>query len=483
MSSKIYFKIISATNRNEAASIRSAWYIEDYNGTDSNLESMAKHLDEMRANGINEILVSAIENGTSTYDNSEYFKTSSNVKKNNYGEYGNDFLKAITALAHERGMQVQAMIVPLTNGLENCFTELKDCKALSITGADSVATSQGAVRMLDPSNPLVQEKIQLTIDDILKCNPELDGVHLDYIRFGADNNSVNTVMGVTESARVGFNNYCNKYGLSYSFATLSSLKTSLSGNSSIFAKFNEYQQTLITDTVRNIKNVCREYDVPLTCAIADDYQYVKTWKCQDWAQWAQEGIVDGLYLMDYYMGAYWINYYFEDMLKATKNKVMLVTGIDPSYANLTAEYYPKTIKGALSNINSHGYGLFGTHTQAAKKDAWKLIDDSNWVDSVSAFDKLSVTMAKSSELLLKRCDLIYIESKNQTQQQKEALQADLEALNALITGEDVQSCDAVIAKLEEMSNKTYASNEASNRIVEQFNYMKKIVTTKKSILS
>jgi hypothetical protein len=92
-------------------------------------------------------------------------------------------------------------------------------------------------------------------------------------------------------------------------------------------------------------------------------------------------------------------------------------------------------------------------------------------------------MEKSGELLLKRCDLIYIESKNQTTQQKELLQADLNDLYSLITGENVESCDAVLAKLDAMITTTYASNEANKRIVEQLNYMKKIVTTKKSILA
>ena len=240
---------------------------------------------------------------------------------------------------------------------------------------------------------------------------------------------------------------------------------------------------MITDTVKNIKLVCKDYELPLTCAIADDYSYTKTWKCQDWADWASKGYVDALYLMDYYFGSHWINYYFEDMLKATKNKSLLVTGIDPSYANLTAEFYPKNVKGAIENPSSHGYGIFGTHTQAAKKDGWRLLKPSNWIDSISPFDSLDKTMKASADLLLERCDDIYIESKNQTTEEKELLKQDLETLLSLINGDNIKSCEDVIAQIDVMLEKTYASNSAQTRIKEQLKYMRKIAVCKLNVVN
>ena len=164
-------------------------------------------MDEIKIGGFNEIIVNFMENGAVNYEGSDYFPMISTVKGNNYGEYGKDYLKAITAEAHKRGIKLFGGFVPFTNGLERTFTELNDAFALSITGATSVSTSQGAVKMLDPANPNVQQRIQETIDDVLKHNPDLDGISLDYIRYGADNSYINTVMGVTESARIGFNQY------------------------------------------------------------------------------------------------------------------------------------------------------------------------------------------------------------------------------------------------------------------------------------
>ena len=78
----------------------------------------------------------------------------------------------------------------------------------------------------------------------------------------------------------------------------------------------------------------------------------------------------------------------------------------------------------------------------------------------------------------KRCDDIYITYNNQTADQKQTLAADLDALYALITGENAEVAQALVNKLDEMIDKTYASNEAEDRIDEQLKYMKKIAKSK-----
>ncbi|MCI5746056.1 MAG: family 10 glycosylhydrolase [Erysipelotrichaceae bacterium] len=475
-----YFNILSATNRNEAVMVKTCWYIVDFTNYDYNLDTIKKHLDIIKNAGFNEIIVNAMEKGTVYYNNSKIYSQNKTCASKNYDEYGSDFLKAITNEAHKRNIMVQACFTPFTNGIENNFTELKDAFALSIEGKDSVLTSQGLVKMLDPANSQVQQRIKETIDDILISNPDLDGIHLDYIRYGADNSYVNTIMGVTSSALDGFNKYTTNSA--FKCETLDELKNKLKTDTAFFSSFNKYQQELITSTVANIKNVCKNYDVPLTCAVADNYKYVKTWKCQDFGTWAKENLVDALYLMDYYFDEYWINHYFEDLVSATNNTSLLVTGIDPSYANLIAEYYPKTLKGALTNANSMGYGIFGSHTQDAKKDGWDLVSYTNWIDSISPYDSLNKTIKASCDLLLTRCDNIYLAFDNQTLAQKELLNNDVTVLLSLAKEDSITTCENLLDQLEIMKNKVYANNEANNRINEQIDYMIKIVKAKLNII-
>ena len=53
----------------------------------------------------------------------------------------------------------------------------------------------------------------------------------------------------------------------------------------------------------------------------------------------------------------------------------------------------------------------------------------------------------------------------------------------LIDGDNIKSCEAVIAQIDVMLEKTYASNEAQNRIVEQLKYMRKIAVCKLNIVN
>ena len=479
---QVYYDIISATNRNEAAQVKSSWYINDYASKDKDLNSLIKNLTTIKESGLNEIIVSVVEDGRVNYPNSDIFDMIISVQSKNYGEYGNNHLKALITEAHKLGLKVFANFTPYTTGLEYAFDNLSDAQALSIDGKTSVVSSQGKVQMLDPANENVKAAIKATINDIFTKNPELDGLHLDYIRFGADNNNIKTVMGVTEAARNGFNEWASKNGYSYSFQTIEALRNGLK-TPAVFSTFNSYQQDLVTDTVKYIKDECKKFDIPLTAAIADDYDYVKTWKCQDWAEWAKLGYVDALYLMDYYFDEHFINKYFEDMYKNTNNETMLVTGIDPSYANLADEYYARTIKGGVTHHASHGYGIFGTHTQNAKKDGWDLIKDSNWIDSLSVYDELKLTIKASGDLLLDRCDDIYMQYSNQTQQEKELLETDLNELYSIFDGKDenYETCEEVITYLKSMKNKQYASNKANTRIVEQLDYMIKIAKMKLNV--
>ena len=50
--------------------------------------------------------------------------------------------------------------------------------------------------------------------------------------------------------------------------------------------------------------------------------------------------------------------------------------------------------------------------------------------------------------------------------------------NTLITGENAEVAQALVSKLDEMIDKTYASNAAEDRIDEQLKYMRKIAKSK-----
>jgi len=180
----------------------------------------------------------------------------------------------------------------------------------------------------------------------------------------------------------------------------------------------------------------------------------------------------------------WMDHYNKTVLSGKPGNSCgghAITAVGYNDAGLADEFYARTIKGGMANAKSAGYAIFGTHTQDAKKAGWDLIADSNWIDSISPYDTLEKTMKASSDKLLERCDNIYIKYNNQTEAQKESLKKDLEDLQKLITSDSYQVATNVMNKLDEMLNKTYASNEANKRIKEQLEYMHKIAKTKQNI--
>ena len=77
---QIYYDILSATNRNEAAQVKSSWYIVDFNNNDRNLQSIITNLTRIKESGLNEIIVSPVEDGKSYYTNSSLFEMDNAVK-------------------------------------------------------------------------------------------------------------------------------------------------------------------------------------------------------------------------------------------------------------------------------------------------------------------------------------------------------------------------------------------------------------------
>ena len=71
-------------------------------------------------------------------------------------------------------------------------------------------------------------------------------------RYGADACYIDTAHGITEAARVGFNKFCEENGYGYNYSSMAEFKTNLK-RAIVFNVFNKFQQSAITNTVKNIK--------------------------------------------------------------------------------------------------------------------------------------------------------------------------------------------------------------------------------------
>ncbi len=124
---------------------------------------------------------------------------------------------------------------------------------------------------IDPGIQAVQDYLSNILCDIVDGYPELDGLHLDYVRY--------------PESRLGYH--------PESLRRFSEEGTGLS--------WNQWRAKLVTDFVRNLNQRVKEInpDILLTAAVFADIQAAREYYAQDWYQWLEEGIIDLAYPMAY----------------------------------------------------------------------------------------------------------------------------------------------------------------------------------------
>lgn len=127
---------------------------------------------------------------------------------------------------------------------------------------------------IDPGIPAVQDYTLEVLSDLVSGYPELDGLHLDYIRYPNQN------LGYHPTSRSRFEAAQRK-------------DRSLS--------FNDWRTSLITEFVRKCHQRIKEINpyIQLTAAVISDITQAKRDYAQNWTDWLKEGIIDKVYPMAY----------------------------------------------------------------------------------------------------------------------------------------------------------------------------------------
>jgi len=124
---------------------------------------------------------------------------------------------------------------------------------------------------IDPGIQAVQDYLSNILCDIVDGYPELDGLHLDYVRY--------------PESKLGYH--------PESLRRFSEEGMGLS--------WNQWRMKLVTDFVRNLNQRVKKInpDILLTAAVFPDIQAAREYYAQDWYQWLEEGIIDLAYPMAY----------------------------------------------------------------------------------------------------------------------------------------------------------------------------------------
>ncbi|MEN6445218.1 MAG: family 10 glycosylhydrolase [Candidatus Cloacimonas sp.] len=262
------------------AEIRSVWIMPWDITTENNIDQI---IDTAIACQQNELLVEVRYRADALFETSKGSYLYVNPEPVSYVLNTSNFdpLAYIIEKAHQNGIAVQAWIVVLnaTQTEQNLIRQNYIYK----NHKDWVTYDKNGNRMnngyrygyfIDPGVPEVQEYLLNIIGNLAAGYPDLDGIHLDYIRYPDSN------LGYHPISVERYKEYCqNQEEITY----------------------NEWRIKQINNFVENAYFKIKEINpsILLTAAVFADIADANVSCAQDWQTWLNEGFIDRVYPMAY----------------------------------------------------------------------------------------------------------------------------------------------------------------------------------------
>jgi len=234
----------------------------------STKESIKKVIEFASQNGYSDLLVQVRSRDNAAYN-------SSFIQKPYFVDENFDPLKYIINSGKKSNLRIHAWINmyviwsgkvrPFDN--KHLINKNKSWKDFSFTTTKNTFSNH----FLSPINPNVNPYLLTIIDEVLN-NYDIDGIHLDYIRFKDSNYGNNNI---------GLKHY------------------KIAQTDENWEKFKRSRVTsLVKDSYKLIKN--KDKNLILSVAVKPNILEAKNRFSQDWGNWLKTGIVDYVFPMNYY---------------------------------------------------------------------------------------------------------------------------------------------------------------------------------------
>jgi uncharacterized lipoprotein YddW (UPF0748 family) len=260
-------------------------------------------LDDARALGVTDLFVQVYRGGRAWYasrhaDTAPYART--------WRRDGRDALSVLLDEAHARGLRVHAWVNVLSLATHAGAPILRDLgpgaaavdqkgrSILDYPGFEVPAPDREWVRMgtpavwLDPAVPGVAEWLGEAFAELLATHPDLDGLHLDYVRY-AD------TLPYSPGLRFGV-------GLSFGFGTPSrerfrsetGLEAPFGATLANASRFDDWRREKLSGLVAHVADRARAArpGVVLSAAVIADRERAYLVDFQHWAGWLDAGLLD-----------------------------------------------------------------------------------------------------------------------------------------------------------------------------------------------
>lgn len=270
-------------------------------------EKIDAMIEDADKNGVNQLIVQVRYRGDALYIPNRNSNDFFNPESSNYAVEGDfDALEYVLEKAHREKIEVLAWLttyVITPHDLkkipqDHLFFKHPEWITRDFLGNEmAVKSYEGA--FLDPGIPQVQEYIFNIVSDITSNYKNLDGIHLDYIRY--------------PDLQFGYNELSRQI-----------YKKEIKAQDA--ESWIAWKQKQISDLLIRIYNQVKsiDKDMMVTAAVVSDLKQAKIKYSQNWPLWLQEGYLDYAYPMVYSPSTGKVNLQLTSYKKMGLNKKIVV---------------------------------------------------------------------------------------------------------------------------------------------------------------
>jgi len=362
-----------------AAEVRGLWV--ECEGSNETLSSPAKLdalIDIAKRSGVNTIFLQVYRHNRSWYNSELADTTPFDVI---FNAYKIDPVAYTILKAHKEGIKIHLWINVLRIGKELDTPIIKKLGRDAITrDGRGVSLTQYPVKKLpdggywlDPGDLSVRSYTLQVVEELLKKYPDVDGIHLDYIRYSYTDITPGSQFSDRNDlgyGKVSVARFTEKYGYS-------PLKMDLS-DKNLTQQWDDWRRAQITNLVADVSSLCKKINIKLqvSCAVQpwSDRAYLTAY--QDWVGWMKSNAVDFVVLMNYSIDRKIVDYLAETAIK--------IGNTTPAYIGLGAYMmlkYPLKLYLQIEDcqkLDVHGIVLFSYDALLQNKEILRNISKSNW---------------------------------------------------------------------------------------------------------
>ncbi len=480
------FSIYGATIESRVVDGRGMWH-RPY---ERNLNEVLTTLQEMKNMGINMLFVETFWLGRLIYDSNVpgTFQHAFTMGEG-YGSYGTNLLLAFVEEGKKMDIEVHAWVENFFVGYGTSYLDSPVLAAnptwASINFDYSIPQrSEVNYLFMDPANPATRRYLKDIYAEIV-ATMDVGSIHLDYIRYPVAKNTTST--NPTSNLDTGYSDFAeaefkNLYGYT------GDLRTLVTTNATAATRWKEYKKNVITDFVHGvyytIKNINPE--IGLSTAIFGNVESAINEKMQDWASWAQEGLIEIITPMSYYQSSTTVGSETLRLTTLVGLQAFSYAGLAPTYMGYNEYLNTTQVQASLYNqaqgtvFFASQFYMYSKNDYAINQKEYALEVQQVLTDGV--YRNEAIRPHENPELIVDtilnytqdKMARIYIPRGGLTQANADQINLLFEQIKAMpITNQE--ELNLVITQLESFSPSAYASGATRDRILEDRNYLIRIL--------